>query len=278
VTVTAQNAFLGLTTISATGQLSRPTVSNSIQVTNPQGEAVFTIEYTVTSGNPYDGCAQSSTILDPSGTVQMAPGSSRGFSVNIPVPNCPGTTIYTVTANVISDKVLGTVATTFETSDLASKPHVTASALPSQIAGVQTFNAPFVADPAAVGVAAVSPFTFVFDGFEERLSGELSIAGLGDNTLVGAFVGGHYFSFGVPAGNGSCAAPITCDVGVANWVTYFVGLNAPLPANPTGQLLGSGDTIDLYPVAGVRNFGFNPVVTLPVQITGPKLGSVTIAP
>jgi hypothetical protein len=282
VGVAAPNAFLGLATISSAGQLSRPTVSNVVQVTNPSGQATFTIEYTITSGNPYDGCAQSSTIVDPAGVVSMAPTSSRGFSVNVPVPNCAGTTIYTVTTNVLSfeqvPKLLGTIATQFETSDLASKPHVAASVLPFQVAGIQTFTATFVADPAAAGVTAASPFTFVFDGFEERLLGDLSITGLGDGTLVGEFVRGQYFSFGEPAGNSSCAAPITCLVGTGTWVSYFLGLNAPLPANPTGQLLGPGDTIDFYPVAGVRAFGTRTTVTLPVQITGPKLGSATIAP
>lgn len=282
VGVTAQNAFLGLATISASGQLSRPTVTNSVQITNPIGQATFTIQYTVTSGNPYDGCAQTSTIVDPSGVVSMSPTSSRGFSVNVPVPNCPGTTLYTVTTNVLSfesaPKVLGTVTTQFETSDLASKPHVVAGSIPFEIAGIQTFNATFVPDPAATGVVAIGPTTFVFDGFGEALKGELSVPGLGDNTLVGSFVRGQFFSFSAPAGNGSCAAPITCNVGMGGGVGYFVGLNAPLPANPTGQLLGPGDTIDLYPIAGTIAFGFNPVVTQPITITGPKLGSVTISP
>jgi hypothetical protein len=282
VLVTAPNAFLGLATISAAGQLSRPTVTNTVQVTeNTAGQAIFTIQYTVTSGNPYDGCAQSSTIVDPSGVVTMALNSSRGFSVNVPVPNCPGTTLYTVTTNVLSfesvPRVLGTIATQFETSDLATKPDVVASVLPVQIAGIQTFNATFVPDPAAPGVVAVGPTTFVFDGFREAVRGTLSIPGLGDGTLVGSFVRGQFFSFAAPAGNGSCAAPITCTVGMGNWVTYFLGLNAPLPANPTGQLLGPGDTIDLYPVAGVIAFGFNPFVTQPITITGPKLGSVAIS-
>jgi hypothetical protein len=257
--------------------LSRPTVSNSIQVTNPQGEAIFTIEYTVASGNPYNGCAQTTTIVDPSGIVQMAPGSSRGFSINIPVPNCPGTTLYTVTSNVISDKVIGTIATTFETSDLPSKPHVVPGLNAFEIAGVQTFPATFVPDPGATNVVAVLPTTFLFDGFREALSGELSIQGLGDGNAVGSFVRGQFFSFAAPVG-GSCAAPLTCTLGMGGWVDYFQGLNAPLPANPTGQLLGPGDTIDLYPVAAQINVTTRSFVTLPITITGPKLGSVTISP
>jgi hypothetical protein len=35
--------------------------------------------------------------------------------------------------------------------------------------------------------------------------------------------------------------------------------------------------IDLYPSGGAIAFGFNPIVTQPITITGPKLGSVTIS-
>gem|GEM_PF-2691125 len=283
VAVSAPNTFLGLATISAAGQLSKPTVTNVAQVTASAGHVIFTLQYTVTSGNPYNGCAQSSTIADPAGIVSMDLNASRGFSVNIPVPKCPGTTIYTVTTNVLSaesvPRVLGTISTTFETSDLANKPNVVASLFPFQIAGVQTYPATFVPDPAAPGIFVVgNPLAFTFDGLGENISGALSVPGLGDGTLLGEFVGGQFFTFGVPEGNSSCAAPITCVVGLGGGVAYFLGLNAPLPANPTSQLLGPGDTIDLYPVAGQRIFGSRPSVNMPIQITGPKLGSITISP
>ena len=281
VAVSAPNTFLGLATISAAGQLSKPTVTNVAQITANAGHVIFTVEYTVTSGNPYNGCAQSSTITDPAGIVTMDLNSSRGFSVNIPVPKCPGTTLYTVTTRVLSfenvPRLLGSIATTFETSDLPSKPNVVPGLNAFEIAGVQTFPATFVPDPAATNVVAVLPTTFVFDGFREALSGELSIVGLGDGNAVGSFVRGQFFSFSAPVG-GSCAAPFTCTLGMGGWVDYYQGLNAPLPANPTGQLLGPGDTIDLYPVAAQINVTTRSFVTLPITITGPKLGSVTILP
>jgi len=245
----------------------------------------------VTSGNTYSTCAQTSTIDDPSGTVTMATGATRGFSINIPVPNCPGTTTYTVTSNIISSGpgLLGSVQTTFTTSDIATKPNVNA--------GLQTLNTLVVPDPAfapalvsgplvsPLGTQTISPLEFDFDGFSERLRFGFYLPNttpaLGfEAGFTGAFVNGQFLMSG--GYSRDCELNITPCLrgfgfgGPGSGIAFFLGA-PPLPANPTGQLLTVGSTIDIYPIASTTSpFDGSAILTTPFQISGPKIASVTL--
>lgn len=282
--LSAANAFLGLTTISASGQLSRPTITNSIEVANPcDAPENVTVNYAVTSSDPYSGCGQNVTI--PDNVLSMNKQSSTGVSVNVTIPNCPGTATYTITAS-ISDplfsppKLVASVQTQFETSDLATKPGWTQAA--GQVQGVQLLSSTFAPD-AAAPPGVTGAIGFWFNGFNELLQGTVTAPLDGNTFLVGAFVNGGFFTWGEAP---SACFPATC-VRTASFNggdVYFLGLNAPLQpspaqyfANPTGRLLTIGDTIDFYPIASQQPaFGFTTLPTVPVQITGPKLGSATL--
>lgn len=280
VTLTAPSTFLGLATISAAGQLSRPTVTNNIQLANCSADPqIATVTYTIASSDPYAGCGQNLTI--PDDIESMNKLSSKGLSVNVTIPNCPGTTTYTITAKVTDPNrgLLASVATQFETSDLALKPGWTQA--PNEPAGVQVLNAPVVPDPAAPPGVAGTPM-FWFDGSSELLKGGF-FAPVDDGQMVGAFVAGGFFTYA--DASGACnGTPCVRFISMHGGQSYFLGLNAPLLPSPvqllgnqTGRLLALGDTIDFYPIAAPPPaFGFNNFPTLPIQITGPKLGSATL--
>jgi len=208
------------------------------------------------------------SVTTPVGVLDFSqdPGSSRGVSFNVPVTSCSGSNSYAIHTSVtqtdqceplfpgIPCRVLGTIDTTFLTTDISTLPGVNN--------GVQTLTAAIAPGPALPVPGTPGTLTFTYNGFDQAIRGEFSEPVPADG-FVGVYHNGQFVSWG--QNFRTCAGTPLCDVQFATdstWVQF----------QPNNTVLKLGDTVDLYPVAGTLVPNFPSQVTIPAQITGSRLG------
>jgi hypothetical protein len=261
------------------GKLSSPTFSSNWTVSSCDARPEnLNLQYTVTSSDGFTAACGNVLTPVPAGSVTVAGNGGKGVSIQLNVPNCPGSHVFTVAVQVVEPdgvlvgRILANASTTFATSDLLGRPGVQN--------GVLHMTGTFVADPATSPLPnAVLPgggpiaVTYSYNGFFGPLSWYVNV---GFQTgFVGAYLNGNF------VGSGS---------GVNNtWITQIASEPYFDPCNPQGPVLcgldndgfnttiefQDGDRVDLYPIAGDPNSVIMRPLS-PAQIVGPRIGSFVL--
>jgi hypothetical protein len=275
------------------GKLSATSLTIGFSATSCDAEPeTIGVYYTVSGGPTTTSCGNIPTPVQ-AGQFTINGNGGRGFSISLPVPNCPATTaFYTVNVQAFipngpnAGQLLSTTSAGFEVTDLTNNS-------PGVQNGVLHLTGTFVPDPASSPLAS-SQNELVTYGLPFNSAGQVDwhiVTGY-QNGFLAAYLNGTYWGY-------NNLGMSNIDLGTENFTTDFrtAQLQYLQPCDPTqGPILcgvdgggfntltelHAGDKIEWFPIAndpssGVMSalFTSNGIVALPT-IVGPRLGSAVM--